>query len=991
MATSADYANWLRNNQNKRGTPNYATVLRAYQEAALEESQAAQPPAPAAPAAKPESGFFPALRSGATELGGGISALLGKLGLKDEATAQAEFDAAQKRSREIFAPTEEWGLTKGLELLGGSIPYMAAPLAAGAAAAALPLTGTLAAGTALGAAGLTSAAQFTATNLSRQMEEGKKLADTDLGYAALAAVPMAVLDTAALRLIPGIGRIFGQAGIKVTPETAKEIAEQALKKTLIDYTAATGKTMGVEGLTEATQQVLERAQAGLSLTDPKARDEYFDSFIGGAVLGGTLAVPGRYLERSDAQGKARELLGAQEAEKRKAEREAEEAKKQSPEYLLDLDKRYKAAVAKKAELDAAAAKKPPTGADPAAMIAYRDAVRERDAFAKKEMAEVAREYVTREKEVAALKEQQRLAGITPQDAFLEQLGIPEVKVTPTAAPSSMEEAALEAVKQPAPSKLAAYAQERTALATEQTFGAATPKDYADYLMQDPVVAQRLVDTKTAIPGVSKKESDAILDGLKLQLEDRAKQARLATEKELQQRQADLKAQQLPAEKDPLAMWKASVEETETQAAEELLRPNFETLRPSGPATVAVAPGITPMQNPDVLLRRLDELIAAREQAAKDADTAFAAGNKELGVKKSQERETAQTALNNLEQTKGPGRALLALRKAQDAALMDAAQLADDLRVGRTLGGPEAGTASSTPQTLINQLNKQRDAFITAAVQEAAATRRLFAKALTQEEAETAAKQMRDVFNEWVTRSMAQPAEAVNWVDQMLAQMQAEKAVAGKDLSGAPWVQAMKQDFIRAQINTALMQRLGRQRMEEIAKGTAELKGAETELPEDTRRAIQSKASVDFDRLLKTAQKKALEQSTDPRPLEERRFGAYRAATAVLQEQLQGIAANLKEVPRAPRRVEPTLKMQFPETEAAKVAEASGETAKTLEGALRRRRDYVSGLIDQALQTRKVPGIAKMLLTRAQDFISNATNSFLDAGEHRFSHSAGAEH
>lgn len=340
MATSADYANWLRNNQNKRGTPNYATVLRAYQEAALEENQAAQAPAPAAPAAKPESGFFPALRSGATELGGGISALLGRLGFKDEAAAQAEFDAAQKRSREIFAPTEEWGLTKGLELLGGSIPYMAAPLVAGAAATTLPLTGPAALVTTLGAAGLTSAAQFTATNLSRQMEEGKKLADTDLGAAALAAVPQALLDTAAMRLIPGIGRIFGQAGIKVTPETAKEIAEQALKKTLIDYTAATGKTMGVEGLTEATQQVLERAQAGLSLTDPKARDEYFDSFIGGAVLGGTLAVPGRYLERSDAQGKARELLGAQEAEKRKVAAAAEQARRASPDYLESVFTAY---------------------------------------------------------------------------------------------------------------------------------------------------------------------------------------------------------------------------------------------------------------------------------------------------------------------------------------------------------------------------------------------------------------------------------------------------------------------------------------------------------------------------------------------------------------------------------------------------------------------------------------------------------------------------
>ena len=519
MATSTEYEQWLRANQSKRGTADYATVLRAFENALQREAAQA---APAAPAAKPESGFFPALRSGATELGGGISALLGKLGLKDEATAQAEFDAAQKRAKEIFAPTEagwtEAPVAKTLELLGGSIPYMAAPLAAGAAAAALPLTGTLAVGTALGAAGLTSAAQFTATNLSRQMEEGKKLADTDLGNAALAAVPMALLDTAAMRLIPGIGRIFGQAGIKVTPETAKEIAEQALKKTLIDYTAATGKTMGVEGLTEATQQVLERAQAGLSLTDPKARDEYFDSFIGGAVLGGTLAVPGRYLERSDAQGKARELLGAQEAEKRKAEREAEEAKKKSPEYLLDLEARYKAAVAKKAELDAAAAKKPPAGADPAAMIAYRDAVRERDAFAKKEMAEVSREYVTREKDIAALKEQQRVAGMTPLEYQMEQAGV-DLKTPVEQRVFTGEETFAPREKvAPAPE----YAASRIALANEQRYAEGMdPKDragvYAEYLMGSVPTARQLVAANEPIPGVSASVSRSVLAQLKLRL------------------------------------------------------------------------------------------------------------------------------------------------------------------------------------------------------------------------------------------------------------------------------------------------------------------------------------------------------------------------------------------------------------------------------------------------------------------------------------------
>jgi hypothetical protein len=625
-------------------------------------------------------------------------------------------------------------------------------------------------------------------------------------------------------------------------------------------------------------------------------------------VGTPLGAAGRAFDRAGARTEARAAEETAAAEQRRVAAQAEKAQRESPEYLLDLDKRYSAAVTRMRELQEAVKQRPGKDADPAERAEHQQKIAELKSFTEDTMRPVTAEYVKRKADIAQLKERQRVEGMTPQQYLLEQTGIqdttPELALPPELALA--ERAVPATAKVPAP---VAYAQQRLALASQQyDLDLYEAKDQiaiqAQYLLQDPVMAQRLVDTKTAIPGVSKKESDAILGGLKLQLQDRAKQARAATQEELQQRQADLRAQQLPAETDPLAMWKASVEETEDQATEELLRPNFETLRPSGPATVAVAPGITPIQNPGVLLRRLDELTAARDQAAKDTDTAFAAGNKELGIKKAQEREAAQTALNNLEQTEGTPRALIALRKAQETALMNAAQLADDLRVGRTLGGPEAGTASSTPQTLINQINKQRDAFITAAVQEAAATRRLFAKALTQEEAETAAKQMRDVFNEWVTRSMAQPRAAV--LEERVTQP--------------------------AQM-----------------RGTQVVRGAETEL-------------------------------VDPRPLEERRFGAYRAATAVLQKQLQEIAAKLKEVPRAPRRVEPTLKMQFPETEAAKVAEASGETAKTLEGALRRRRDYVSGLIDQALQTRKVPGIAKMLLTRAKDFISNATNNFLDAAE-----------
>jgi hypothetical protein len=261
----------------------------------------------------PESGdvFVPALKSGFSGVQEAGYALAGRTGLMDEAAAQKAIEEEQAYQQRVFKPTEEGFLeapvTKTLELLGQSLPFMVLPVAAAGATLALPVTGAAATVAGLGAAGLASGAQFTGTNLLRQMEptdeapKGKSIGETDLGDAALAAVPQAALDVLSLRMMPFIRGVFGQVGKDLSEEAARRIASKNLKDVAADYALATGKTMTVEGLTEAAQQSLERLQAGLTMTDEAARDEYLESFVGGAVLGGVLAPPGRYLERRAAQ------------------------------------------------------------------------------------------------------------------------------------------------------------------------------------------------------------------------------------------------------------------------------------------------------------------------------------------------------------------------------------------------------------------------------------------------------------------------------------------------------------------------------------------------------------------------------------------------------------------------------------------------------------------------------------------------------------------
>lgn len=322
------------------------------------------------------SGFKAALSAGATRLGGQAELLKGKLGLKSEAEAQREFEAAERKASERFTPTEK-GFTeapflKVRELLGGSLPYAALPAAAGLTALAAPVSAPVAAGLGLLGAGAVSTGQFTGSNLARQLETVKTLEEASLGKAAAAAVPQALLDTAAMALLPGVGKLFGSVGSKLTTEQAKAIASQTLGKTLADYTAKTGMAMGREGVTEATQQVLERLQAGLSITDPEARKEYIESFIGGAVLGGTLAPVGRAFERGSAKRQAREAtrLETEAAAKVEAQRAEEEKQRLAeertqPEYLTDLQTRYDALVKQEKELEERTKIKP-EGTDPAA-------------------------------------------------------------------------------------------------------------------------------------------------------------------------------------------------------------------------------------------------------------------------------------------------------------------------------------------------------------------------------------------------------------------------------------------------------------------------------------------------------------------------------------------------------------------------------------------------------------------------------------------------
>lgn len=324
MSKAEQYAQWIVDNADKKGTEEFNIVVQAYQEAKGISEPVSD--------IKPDTGFTGAFSAGKERLKGDIALLAGKTGLMSLEDAERYKREKDILAQQMFKPTEESfteaPFLKFRELLGGSLPYMVAPLAAGVGAKALGVG----AGVGLAGAGLASLGQFTGSNLSRQVETGKSLEEANLGKAAAAAVPQTALDVIALRMIPSIGKLFGAAGKEVTPELAKEIAKQGMLRTTAAYGMGSAKLAGIEGATEVGQQFLERLQAGLNISDQQARDEYFDSFIGGAVLGGTLAVPGTYFERGATIRKGREMEAEQKRQKdeelQKAQQEAALAERQ---------------------------------------------------------------------------------------------------------------------------------------------------------------------------------------------------------------------------------------------------------------------------------------------------------------------------------------------------------------------------------------------------------------------------------------------------------------------------------------------------------------------------------------------------------------------------------------------------------------------------------------------------------------------------------------
>ena len=271
---------------------------------------------------------------------------------------QDQWEAVQKayKERGLLPAVGEY-LSQAPHAIAEQAPQMATAIGgATAGEAAMPVGGGL-----IGAF-VPSYLQQYGGFLERQAQEQQaagKPVDVSRTRAALAAVPAAAIDVAET-LIPmgkglmsslfgkGVENLLARGATEQAQKVAlKKLAEESFTKTLLKGTA-TG--LGVELPGEVTQQLLERAQAGLPLFNDEALSEYGKTAFQTSMVAPVGAI-GRMSDKSAAQqnfalqqrqqatDQATDQAAAQQQEAQRQAQE-QEAFRQTPEYLDDVSQRY---------------------------------------------------------------------------------------------------------------------------------------------------------------------------------------------------------------------------------------------------------------------------------------------------------------------------------------------------------------------------------------------------------------------------------------------------------------------------------------------------------------------------------------------------------------------------------------------------------------------------------------------------------------------------
>lgn len=959
----------------------------------------------------PEAGQQPKEPGVLDRMGRGLESLLSSQRTAVESLGGGDYAkqslARQQAIEQKYGGTDDWEAVKkayeknGLlsaagEYLGrvpGALAEQAPQIAESAAAARLGAFG----GAPGAIAGLVapSFTQAYGTLLEREAAEqakrGESVDPSRLKAAAL-AVPYSAMDVAATLIPMGKGivkSVFGEEVAKLLTRGATKEAELAAAKKITSE--GFGRTLGMglakgaafEIPSEVGQQMIERVQAGLPLLNDDAMEEYGKTAFSTTMLAPIGGV-GRFSEKSA----ARSLIQGEEqrlsAERRAAEAKAEEDRRATPEYAREIEQKYMEAEKQKQAMLAQVKKLDETSPTyEADRQANKELHKQIEAFTNEVVKPLAEQYNAVKPALAKMAEQDRLAKTTPEDTMLDYLGIkmPEPGVVkPPAMRTVVDEfgrISEEPVeKPPTVSELAKYAAGQIQSARES--GQFMTDDYIGYLMNDPAKAAEIAKNRTPLPGLDKREASIVYDGLKLQLKERERQRAAETKATMEERAALLKAPVLPDEEQKYDEIMDFAKESRELASEDMrhLDDTFVNALVTSQPVVDVSPDIQVTREAPRLRERIEDLMAQADQADREYRTARAARERGAAAEAFDRARTAIKQLQAMEESGGPyAKAFIGARRAQFEVMAKIEDVTDQLRSAQTLGGENKAMASSTEQSLSNEAARQRAAYITNVLQEAALHRRAQGlPALTQDEAIKASSKMYDTFNDWVERAKVQmPREELTDAQKNLEPTRQRVNKNKQTISNYT--------LFDAETNGPAELTIIRQPDGTVFRVFASYPdGGRTEFDNKYDKRINDKAIIQkffLDTEMFTLGRQIAPGQQRISPAEIRHF----------QERLNAVRSQLFERPETKIQTEsPLLRTQFATSEAEKVAEARGETAATLGGELRRRTEYVRNKMARMQLTPQNLGKSwlgtRNALNAAADVMDagNATRDFLDAVE-----------
>ena len=575
----------------------------------------------------------------------------------------------------------------------------------------------------------------------------------------------------------------------------------------------------------------------------------------------------------------------------------------------------------------------------------------------KELKPLADEYVRVKPILKQAAEQERVAKLTPQEyAF----GVEPEQAAPQAQaePRMYYDQEVVLPKEPKAEDAAArYAAESVQLANDQRLASEkgpneAVADYVEYLMRNPNLAEEIEKGRMQLPGLpTGVRSAAVLDALKLQLAPMRKQKALAEktafEQEMGTRQTAFGATKPEEESQYVQAFTSYMDDIKSQRDDVgddmffkyMVDPKLEKISEGKPPVIAVNSQLMPFAQPKQAAfarTKINTLLDQVDAAQEERDAALRSNNQDAATAAFERGNQALEQLNAF------------------AAETPAGELTKG-RFPSAKTGPEANIYAREVLRVRNEQNTALNAI------EDKLDRLRRGEALGKEKAEPGkgvAAATPDVLAKQAEEARGQ------YISAVLEEAAIHRRVAGKP--SLTYDEAIK---AASRIHDVVGEWLSRARavpkkpeLEEVIVQPAQMRANKIVRGAVTKRVLKT-------RDLATTPLNDLARLSDK---EVKHFKA----------QIAKVVDGLSEMPSQVSRETPILKQQFASTEAQKVAEAKGETAKTLGGELRRRTEFVRNLMSKPPRSPLVKG-TRDALNRAADIMDSnkASRNLLDAVEY----------